>query len=397
MNDAVLAWVDVETPTRLRWRDGDQLWHTGDYSEFNTILAGRECVLLVDGNAAALFGIELPVSDLRTARQAAPFAIEERVAQPIEDMRLALAAQGDGRFVVAATAQTVIDTIAASLVASQLAPRLVTPEFCSVPCAVNTWTISIEDECAIIRVDTTTALKTRLADLNVLIPLLRREYTATTQVIVHASASPSGFPEQLLHGLDLQWRPPLQDEDRLRELAQSTAPLVLIDASSTTAAQARGRQLWRATAAVAVCLVVIYPLLLGWQQVRLSQIEAHLDQRNEALFRAAFPDIRRVVNPRVQADQALAGLRARAQRAPPFLELLAHVDSVRAQGFPSGTRVVQASYAAGALELGIEATGMDVVETVRSALKDGGLQAETLSAEAAEGKVLARVRVQAGS
>ena len=397
MTDTVLAWIDAERAGQLRWRDGSAQWQLGDYAQFAAVLGARDCVLLVDGSNVTLLTVALPVSDLRTARQAAPFAIEERLAQPIEEMQLALAPLGAGHFAVAATARGVLDAIAAALAASPLTPTLVTPEFCSVPCAPQAWTISIEDEHALVRIDTTAAVKVALHELGALIPLLRREYTATARVVVHADAPPAGFPSAALQGLEVQWRPPLRDDERLQQLAQSSAPLALLDASSKTAAQARTRRLWRAAAALAGLLLVAYPALLAWQHARLTEAERALGQRNDAVFRAAFPAIRRVVNPRVQADQAIAGVRAQTHAVPRFLDLVAQVDRVRAAGFPAGTRVVQASYSGGALELGIEVAGMDAVENVRSALKDSGLQAETLAAEAAAGKVVARLRVQAGS
>ena len=80
-----------------------------------------------------------------------------------------------------------------------------------------------------------------------------------------------------------------------------------------------------------------------------------------------------------------------------LLDLLARIDLLRATGFPPETRVTQAAFASGALELGVEVAGMDAVETLRSALNEAGLNADTLSAEATDGKVVARLRVQVGS
>jgi type II secretory pathway component PulL len=142
---------------------------------------------------------------------------------------------------------------------------------------------------------------------------------------------------------------------------------------------------------------VLLPAGLGWRHVLLERSERALGARNEALFRATFPDIQRIVNPRVQADQALAALRGGVSATPRLLDLLARIDLLRATGFPPETRVTQAAFASGALELGVEVAGMDAVETLRSALNEAGMNADTLSAEATDGKVVARLRVQVGS
>ena len=93
----------------------------------------------------------------------------------------------------------------------------------------------------------------------------------------------------------------------------------------------------------------------------------------------------------------MAALRAEVSTTPRLLDLLARVDHVRTSRFPPATQVTQAAFASGALELGVEVAGMDAVETLRSALNDAGLSADTLSAEASAGKVVARLRVQVGS
>ena len=396
MSDTLLATLRVSEPATLRWRDGDGVPREGGYAEFAAVLGGRACVVLLDATLVSLLRVELPVSDLRTARQAAPFAVEEQLAQPLDDMHFALAAEGGGRYVLAALAADVRARLRDGLAAHGLEPRLVIAEQCALPHAPESWTVAIDGADVLVRIERGVAFKTTLADLPQLIPLLRQQFPDTARVVVHADGQPADFPRAALQGLALEWSPPLSDAERLAQLEDETA-LALLDASTDTALAAKARQRWRMAAVVAAVALVALPAMLGWRHALLERSEQALSARNEALFRATFPSIQRIVNPRVQADQAVAAFRAGVSTTPRMLDLLARVDALRASSFPPDTRVTQAAFASGALELGVEVAGMDAVESLRSALNGAGLSADTLSAEANDGKVTARLRVQVGS
>ncbi|MCC6710003.1 MAG: hypothetical protein IT492_20795 [Gammaproteobacteria bacterium] len=396
MSDTLLATLRAADLATLCWRDDGGAAHEGSFAEFANALGARSCVVLVDATLVSLMRVELPVSDLRTARQAAPYAVEEQLAQSLDELHFALAAEGNGRYVVAALAKDLREQLREALHSHGLQPRLVIAEQCALPCAPHSWTVTLEGQDVLLRIERGVAFKTTLSELGHLIPLLRQQFPDTARVVVHAGAAPADFPRAALQGLEVLWQPLLSDAQRLAQLEHETA-LALLDASADTALVAKSRRLWRMAAVVAALALVALPAMLAWRHAVLERNEHAVSARNDALFRATFPDIQRIVNPRVQADQALAALRAGASTTPRLLDVLARLDALRAKSFPPDTRVTQAAFASGALELGVEVAGMDAVETLRSALNDAGLNADTLSAEASDGKVVARLRVQVGS
>lgn len=396
MTDIMLATVQADDPTQLRWRDPNGAGHVGSFEAFVSASAGRECIVLLDATQVTLLTLELPVSDLRTARQAAPYAAEEQFAQPVDSLHFALAAVGAGRYALAAVDRLLRAQVMQALQASGLKPRLVAAEQCALPCAPLTWTITIDGEQALLRIEQGVGFKSALSDLAQLVPLLRQQFPDTERVVVHANGQPHTFPVSVFHGLDLVWSAPLSDDQRVAQLNQETA-LALIDASADTELKAKAYRWWRAAAALAAMALLLLPALLAWRHAILEEAERSLSAKNERLFKATFPTIQRIVNPRVQADQAVTALRAGVSSTPRLLDLLARIETVRTTGFPPATRVTQAAFSGGALELGVEVAGMDAVENLRSALIDAGLSADTLSAEATDGKVVARLRVQVGS
>ena len=223
MTDTLLATVRADDPARLRWRDAQGAWREGGYVEFAALLAARECVVLFDATQVSLLAVELPVKDLRTARQAAPFAAEEQLAQPLDELHFALAALGGGRFALAAVARALREQVAEGLRDAGLKPRLVAAEQCALPCEPHGWTVTVDDDDVLIRIERGVAFKTTLHDLAQLVPLLRQQFPDTVRVVVHADGQPAQFPRAALQGLEVVWQAPLSAAERLAQLEQEGA------------------------------------------------------------------------------------------------------------------------------------------------------------------------------
>lgn len=397
MSDAALAWIDTDNPARLRWRAASGHWTTGSYGEFAGTLAGRHSMLLLDGSLVTLLLAELPVGDARTARQALPYAVEERLAQPLEHVRLAHVPLATGRFLVAAIARPLFEAVSKALADGGLRPRLVAPEFCALPRAEAGWTIVLDGGMATVRAAEHAGIKIEQAALATVIAQLRREFPLTQRIDVYAQAAANEtFPHSACAGLTVDWHEPLADDLALATLAEA-APLSLVDTVRDPKLALRSARLWGAVAACALLLVLGWPALLAWQNHQQQGAVSVLNAANSAVFKATFPGITRIVNARVQADQALATMRAQVSPPSRFLELLARIDAVSAERFPPGTRVAQIAFTNGVFELAIETRDMNEIERVRAALIERGLGAEMLSAESATDKVVARVRVGEGS
>ncbi len=164
--------------------------------------------------------------------------------------------------------------------------------------------------------------------------LLRQQLPDTTRVVVLANGEPEAWPRAALQGLEVVWRAPLSPAEQLATLADE-ADLRLFETASMSAQRARAARLWRAAAAVAALTVLAWPALLAWQHSALESEERAQSTANEALFHATFPDVTRLVNPRVQADPTLLELvalqaharqfswqRCAAQHVALYLELL---------------------------------------------------------------------------
>jgi len=399
MSEPMFAWTAGGAAVRLRWRGPDGTWTNGSCEEFARALTGRSAVVLVDGAAVTILETSLPARDLRTARRALPYAIEDALAEPLDELHFTLEYLGGGRYAVAVMRADLRAALGAALAAAGVTPRLVTTEYDALPVVPGGCSIHLVDDMAVVRLAGYAGIKLRSADLAALPGLVRDGCAPGAGVRVYgASAAPPDWPAAAFASLEIEWRARLTDAELCAALA-ATPPLALVEPASEHARRGRARRLWQAVAAVVLVMTLAYPAALAWRNASLARAVAEQGAANRVTFAAAFPHVTRVVNPRVQADQALAELRARAVRPARFLELVSALDVLDALGdakLPAGTRVARAAFADGALELGIETTGMGAVEQFRTTLEAHGLVADLLSAESDHDKVIARLRVGPG-
>ncbi len=392
MSDTVIACTRAHDEERVDWLDGNA-WRNGTWAEFGSALGTRPWVLLLDGARVTLLETRLPVRDLATARRAAPFAIEDQLAQPLDAMQVSVVPRGGNDFGVAVCARAEIDALRARLAAMNLRPELVTAEPMALPHREHGWSVLLRDGEAIIRTGIDGGAKFPLAALPEIVPQLREQHPDTATVSLMRADTTTEVPGGLFDGLSVNLAPPPTARDMLDAL-QLHAPPVLLEASASAGERVRARRWWTAAAAAGLFALLAYPVMLTLGNLALERQQRELAAANVTRFSAAFPEITRVVNPRVQAEQALAELRAGAIETPPFLDLLAAFERVFARDLAERTAVRGLAYVNGVLEISVHTPDMAELERVRTALDGAGLGAQMLSAESTDDGVVARLRLR---
>ena len=152
---------------------------------------------------------------------------------------------------------------------------------------------------------------------------------------------------------------------------------------------------WAASAALLLAGVILVGITTGLNYFHLSAQREQLSAEIEAVYRKAFPQAKRIVNPRVQMEQKLTQLRRQAGGGnTDFLAMFAETaDVVRAA---KGINVRGASYRNGRLDLDLRADNLQILDSLKQSLVRSGLMsAEIQSASTGKDqKVKSRMRVQ---
>ncbi|MGR8921205.1 MAG: type II secretion system protein GspL [Gammaproteobacteria bacterium] len=386
--------TDADGTETVALRDAGR-WRSCDWPAVAAAAAGQRLVVLLDGAEVTLLDVELPVSDLATARRAAPFAVEEALALPLDETALAIAPRGGKRFALAACRAERVAALRAAVETHGLRPELVAPEPYALPVAERSFSVWLDDDTALLRWGRSHGMKVPREALAAVVEQLRQEYPETERVRLFA-ADAVAAEDHAFDGLELAREAP-PDGAAIAAAVAAAAPPLMFDASHGADARARAARWWRLTGVAALLALIAYPVLLWQATALLDKRERALSAANLATFRAAFPDVNRVVNARVQAEQALTALRARAVATPAFLDLLSDFQQAYAVGADARTAVRTISFSGGVLEISVETADMAELERVRTALGAAGLGAEMLSAESTDSGVVARLRVREAS
>ncbi len=191
----------------------------------------------------------------------------------------------------------------------------------------------------------------------------------------------------------------LADRSALSILAElitdaRTVDLLQGEYARQTDERSRLRPLWLAAAALTAVAALAETTHRGIDVWRTNRTAASLEAASAEVLTTRFPQIRRIVDPRVQMQQAIDGLGGGAGGggALPLLRLagppLAEDASITVQSI---------SFRQGELLVAIEALELPKVEALRLALVERELNARIESANTAEGRVTARLRIGRGA
>ena len=127
--------------------------------------------------------------------------------------------------------------------------------------------------------------------------------------------------------------------------------------------------------------------------VRLERERDALGDEILEVFQRTFPEVKRVVNAKVQMERQLANLRkSHGSLQNDFLRLL--VGGTAALGQVNGIEVKRMRYQNGRLDLDLVLADMSGLDPLRQALQaQGSLEASIVSAASREGVVEGKIRI----
>ena len=338
--------------------------------------AAADRIRIVPAEAVSLFRLDLPIRGSRQRLAALPFALEDRLAGPIDGLHFALCDGAGGPGVLAAVISR--DALLAERDAAdgqQLVPECLT---LPVPAAAETgamrWAVCREGDRALVRLSDGTGFA---AQIGVLSHLWR--HAGEPEVTSFGAALPS----------DMRW----SDAEAGAEIPD--AATLATDLRQGAFAPDRGlaRPL-RALAAV-VALAALAHLGLAYADLRAQRALAEgLRIEAQRLLAERIPEATIYDDPRLlMASLARSGSSGTGGVLPVF-ETAA--DALLASGRSVSLRSLSWSDRSGALTLQVEAARLEDIQRMEEALRGAGLSVTAGTATQAEGAAQAELVLRAG-
>lgn len=347
----------------------------------------EDCWLILPGQEVLRTAIVVPARNRRQAEQAAPFVLEEYLAEDIESLHLAFGIrERSGELQVAAVDPAILEAWLATLSEQGIRPARAYS-------AVDLLRSANKDDIPVLvdqgrfwlRAPHGLAMCAERALLEPVLSQIVSDSAPTRITIQHPESDPSLDLAQLEPALqDVNGQGPaisLQPNDLVPEqvLARNCAPsaphpdpasINLLQGRFQRTSTHQGQRIpWRWAASLAVLLVSAQ---LASDLVRASWLEqrtAELQSESVALFRAHFPDRQRIPNPRREVEAMLGGSGATGSGFLPLLSATAAEVSAAGEAGNIQLRSLNFNARRGDLTLDMNVSDIDVLESLQSGLE----------------------------
>ncbi len=371
--------------------------------EMAGLAQGKQVVVLVPAERLVLTRVAVPTSSRQRQLQAVPYLLEDLLAEDVEQLHFALGSYRKGEVAVAVSAHEQMRRWLQRLAEAGIRAKSMLPDVLALPLEEGTWSVALADERALVRTGRETGFCCDTGNLSLLLGHALQqagEAGPASLRLFDCREHPGEAVERLLPE-GVEYRSEACERGILPLLAEGvhkggSGPLNLLQGSySQRERLSKLWRPWRPVAALGLLLVVVQMAKAGVEYQRLKDEKELLARQVEQTFRQGFPDIKRIVNPKLQAERRLESMRGAGGGAG-FLTLLAEAGPVLKQ--VSGIQLRGLDYKGGKLVVGMQLKNLQQLDELEKKLKEKPeLSVEVLSASSRDKHVEARIRIGAAA
>lgn len=399
---APASWIAVdETGTLL------SAVTSGSLDKAAAFGTGRRIVVLVPAAAVLRTRAEVPVKSGGKLMQALPFALEEQVADDVDELHFAAGTREvDGRLAVAVVRRETIDEWMQRLAAAGLEPDAMYAESDALGHTPNTATLLVQEDGAVLASPDGMLITMDTENVESLCELsLTPRQTENTErvplhVVVYASPALLEVFTSRLERLRAQ-------AQTLEFLALSDGPLPRLAARIVTTPGVDLLQgpyarrshwsawwpAWRATAALLVATLTL-GLAVQWGEIHGLRREVKaIDTTIDQAFHHVFPDAGPITDPQAELSARLLQLGGQQNAGSrEFMDTLAVL--ARALNADSRIRIEAFNYRPGTLDLRLRTPSVEALDQLQQSVSGTGtLQAQIQSANTEGDEVIGRLHI----
>ena len=385
----------------------------GTLAEAAAAVEGRRATLVVPGDDVLLAEAVVPGGSAARAQQAVPFALEEQLADDVDELHFALGEKAPGDvWPVAVLARETMARIVAQCAEASLRPSELVPEPLALPLGdaatkrtrrgreaatgpethAARWTALLDGERAVVRLGPHRGFSSESAMLPLMLDGARHALPEGVEATLRAHATPgSTMPPSEGVPIEIETLP-CETPFELYANGLAAAPHIDLLQGEFSPRQHfdRAWRPWRWSAALAACLALA---LLGSQWLdyrRLAEREAQLDEAVAETFARALPGTR-MQRPQRQMQQALEAIGAGG--GDTFITRTEQIAASLATQPQTTLRSI--GYRDGRFDLDLTTDELPTLDALKSELERRGSLAMTVqSANREDGAVRGRVRVE---
>ncbi|HLW74252.1 MAG TPA: type II secretion system protein GspL [Gammaproteobacteria bacterium] len=367
----------------------------GPLAEAAVQAPGRRLTALVPGEYVTLLNADIPSKSAQKVLQAAPFMLEDRLAEDVESLHFAAGLHDTGGHLISATTRARMRHWLELLTQAGLNPTMLVPDLCALQPEPETAVAALDDGYALVRFPDGSGYT---VEQDLALQLLKRRFadaaTPLKRIVLYAPEDAASTFVSALDGSDIAVvHKPLTD-GTLPLLAaglRSTHPLNLLQGPFQV--RSNLQEHWRTWRVAAVLLGVC--LLLGLVQqvmayVHLKHQAASLDAEVAQVFSQAMP------GSQPQLGGELAQMKSKLkelQGGSDTGSLLPLLDAL-GEGLTSSpsVQIIGLNFQGGSLQVQLQAADIGALDALKATLaRQNGLNVSLDSVDASGSQVTGRI------
>jgi len=413
MSDTLLIHYNIEHPHQATWaqcNDAGELTGritTGSLDELSAIADRQHAIVLLNSQCLHINQLQLPTQNIQKMLRAVPYAIEEFIAEDIDDFHFVIAKnKHDSSTAVVGIDKSALKNIIQIFQDANITVDKIIPDaLCLAADAEGRqWVCLNYGDDSYLQTDTLNGM----VFSNDIFP-----YVMTSKLKEEDDSE--AMPEKILLFCE-QENPEAfaqlaieNDNIETINIVYNTHPLVVFCAHYRQAMPLNLLQNkfkpkrktsgywhhWRLAASIAAAWLVLHLGLAGFQLAQLQDKNNITSAQIENIYKKTFPDSRKIVNPRVQMEQKLKELKnISGNSSNGILFLLAESFGTLSQDKINIT-LQSLTFRNNRMDIGLDSTNLQAIENLNKTLNSNSkIKSEITSSSSEKDKVKGNLRIE---
>jgi len=385
----------------------------GSLEELTPIARGKKVILLIDSHFTSIESVNIPSKNRSKQLQAVPYAMEDLLAQDIEDMHFALGKTHSNKFSANEVQKNNLPVIAIkrSLLQQTLdffkqqhiQIQVISADSVALPYTDKSWSILLDEDNALIK---TSASQTHSCDRENLAIILQALLTEQSDAeleppehITYFYKENDNDAQHILNDIGIKIETQCYKNHALEIFVQNINATESLNLLQGEFKPVREGNLWlKPWKSVAAMAAVWLVLQLGYDAMQASQLEAknhQLTRQIEKEFKRAIPDAKKMSNMQKRVERRLHDLKSGGAGGnnSGFLKILSQVSPVLSKN--KDIEIIAAVYRNNYIDVDMTAKTLQDIEAVKNKLAVISGIKTTLSTTLEKGSVKGRLRLEA--
>jgi len=415
MSETLLIHYNINDAQQATWAlcnaDGELTGKisTGPLHELAGIASSHPAIILLNSQCLHINQLQLPTQNMQKLLKAVPYAIEEFIADDIDNFHFVIAKnKHDNATSVVGINKNTLKNITQAFQDANINVEKIIPDALCLAAESNQWVCLNYKNTSYLQTDITNGMVVSHELLPYVLAnkLKDDEQTRPEKILLFCE-------QENTTAFDALKAEKIFDDDiEINSIVYNTHPLVvfcgnykqalplnLLQHKFKTKRKTSGYwQHWRLAASLAAIWLVLHLGMTAFQHAQLKQENIVTKARIEKIYKKAFPLSRKIINPRVQMEQKLKELKGSAGNSSKGLIFLL-AESFGTQSLDKKNITLQSlTFRNNRMNIGLESSNLQAIENLNKKLNSNKkIKSEIISSSSEKDKVKGNLRIEGRS